>query len=142
LFIFSEAAAKDLILGGSSPEGEIDKERMKKSVIEYLTAHPNSVFNNSVYYPPQDIPKKPMVVRCERCNQEVKTHKNGPVTVITPCPCPRGIRFSQLPGTFNGDIDWCDFSVQEVLPDGTTREMIHTPTDKELEAWRGPDGRK
>ena len=112
---------------------------MKKAVIEYLTAHPGSIFNNSFYYPPQDI-KKPMVIRCERCHQEIKPASEDKYSITLsdpPCPCPPGFRFSQLPGTFNEDMDWRDVSVQEVLPDGTHREMIHTPTDEELEAWNG-----
>lgn len=132
LFIPSEAEFANAFIM-ESEVGSADNERRKQDVRDYLNLHPKSTFNNSHYYPPQDI-KKPMRVTCDRCNQEIKP-VNG--TYYVPCPCRKAEleRLDRLHGDF-------EISIHEVLEDGTTVPYLHTPTDEELEAWRASDGRE
>ena len=85
----------------------------------------------------RDAKKKPLVVRCERCSQEVKTHKNGYVTVITPCPC-RALEIKRL-NKLHGDYEIDSVSVHKILQDGTHIPMPHALANEEIEAWMASD---
>ena len=79
--------------------------------------------------------EKQLIITCNRCNQEIETHKNGGTTVITPCPC-RELTIERLNKLY-GDYEIDSFSVREVLPDGTYRELFHALTDEDIEAFSG-----
>jgi len=128
LFIPSEEEFANAFIMESAV-GAADNERRKQAVIEYLTAHPNSVFNDSFYYPPQDIKKK-LILRCDRCNQEIKparVDKHSITLSNPPCPC-RELEIERL-NKLHGDYTIDSISVHEILPDGTKGE--------ELVSWNG-----